>query len=60
MEFNGTAYRAQRRLRVVKKQLALLFGLEGLSFVSACGQILLAIVASVIAWFTVALIFTFN
>ena len=60
MAFNGTAYRAQRRLRVVKKQLALLFGLEGLSFVSACGQILLAIVASVIAWFTVALIFTFN
>lgn len=60
MAFDGTAYRAQRRLRVVKKQLALLFGLEGLSFVSACGQILLAIVASVIAWFTVALIFTFN
>jgi len=57
MAFNGTAYRAQRRLRVVKKQLALLFGLEGLSFVPACGQILLAVVASVIAWFTVVLLF---
>lgn len=59
MEFNGTAYRAQRRLRVVKKQLAIIFGLDGLSFVSACGQIVLAIVASVIAWFTVVLLFAF-
>lgn len=57
MLFNGTVYRTKRNLRVAKKQLAILFGLDGLSFVPACGQILLAIVVSVICWFAVVLLF---
>ena len=51
-------YKFMRHVRVVKKQLAILFGLNGLSFVPACGLILLAGTSFVVAWFTVAVLFS--
>jgi len=53
-----STYKFMRHVRVVKKQLAILFGLNGLSFVPAYGLILLAGTSFVVAWFTVAVLFS--
>ena len=43
----------------IKRTLAELFGVEGLSFLQACGMILLTVVVFVVIWFTVFLLMTF-
>ena len=51
-------YKFMRHVRVVKKQLAILLGLDGLSFMSACGLIVSAMLVSIICWFTLVLLFS--